>query len=543
MKESILARGQIIALGGEAYRGVRQRFHSLLLQLNIDSIQAALLTSEFSNFYRSLPNGEQLNLNLEKTESCMQIRISWEAKESAYNPNLGRRLHLVEPEQPESGDNSNAILIQLEAEQAIDTIKCQEILDQRSSEELSHEVSTTSNQLKATSKVLSRVQEELNIAADIQRSMLVGESELNLHCAGLDVGALMVPSKEVGGDLYDCIPLGNERYCICVGDVSGKGVPASLTMSICLTLVRSYAETLSSPSEMMERINQRLSHNNESCTFTTLVISILDGITGEFKFCNAGHNPTFIISGTGEIDVIKEVHGPAVGAMPDMSYEETSVQLKPQSSIVMYSDGASEMFSINRERYGFNRMENFLSTTRPSGMPRLVREFMKDLLAFAEGEPPHDDITILAARLLPRPEASQNSSDFQVSNSLESMELVKQQAESFATAHKIKRSVLRKLQVVLDELLSNVIRYGCTHLPESTKIEIQLLRQGHRLLIQLRDPGQPFDPFCAPEPDLSLEAEDRPIGGLGVHMVRKMVSSYRYQYVDNWNQTNLELKI
>ena len=181
MKESILARGQIIALGGEAYRGVRQRFHSLLLQLNIDSIQAALLTSEFSNFYRSLPNGEYLNLNLEKTESSMQIRISWEAKESESNPNLGRRLHLIEPEQLESGDNSNAILIQLDAEETIDTNKCQEILDQRSSEELSHEVSATSDQLKATSKVLSRVQEELNIAADIQRSMLVGESELNLH--------------------------------------------------------------------------------------------------------------------------------------------------------------------------------------------------------------------------------------------------------------------------------------------------------------------------------------------------------------------------
>ena len=123
--------------------------------------------------------------------------------------------------------------------------------------------------------------------------------------------------KEVGGDLYDCIPLWDERYCICVGDVLVQRCSALPTMSICSTLIRSHVETLSSPSEMMERINQRLSHNNESCTFTTLVISILDGITGEFKFCNAGHNPTFIISGTGEIEVIKDVRGPA-GAMSDM---------------------------------------------------------------------------------------------------------------------------------------------------------------------------------------------------------------------------------
>ena len=123
------------------------------------------------------------------------------------------------------------------------------------------------------------------------------------------------------------------------------------------------------------------------------------------------------------------------------------------------------------------------------------------------------------------------------------MELVKQQAEAFAKAHQIKRSIVRKLQVVLDELLSNVIRYGCTHLPESTTIEIKLLRQAHRLLIQLRDPGKPFDPFDVPEPDLSLEAEERPIGGLGVHMVRKIVSSYRYQRLGDWNQTDLEMTI
>lgn len=128
-------------------------------------------------------------------------------------------------------------------------------------------------------------------------------------------------------------------------------------------------------------------------------------------------------------------------------------------------------------------------------------------------------------------------------NSLEGLALVKQQAESFAELHHISRSILRKLQVVLDELLSNVVRYGCVHLPEHTQIEVRLLRQGHRLLIQLRDPGKPFDPFEAPEPDLSLDLEDRPIGGLGVHMVRKIVSSYRYRRVDDWNQTDLEMMI
>ena len=543
MSETVLAQGQIIALGGEAYRGVRQRFHTLLLQLLTDPVKAALLTSEFSNFYRSLPDGQYLNLDVATIETSYQLRISWESRDANHQPELGRRLNLVQHERRESGEVNNVILIQLGTQRNIDNKECQNILDQRSSEELSHEVLTTSDRLQATRKVLNRVQEELNIAADIQRSMLVSERELNQRCLGLDVGALMVPSKEVGGDLYDCIPLGNERYCLCVGDVSGKGVPASLTMSTCLTLVRSYAETLNSPSEMMGRINQRLSHNNESCTFTTLVIGILDGITGELKFCNAGHNPTFILSDSGDIEVIKEVHGPAVGAMEDMVYGETTVQLKGQSSVVMYSDGASEMFSPSRERYGFKRMEEFFGNVEAAGMPRLVRQFMRDLRDFAQSEPPHDDITILATRLLPRSASDLKALNFSMPNSLDGLALVKQQAETFSQLHHISRPILRKLQVVLDELLSNVVRYGCVHLPEHTQIEVRLLRQGHRLLIQLRDPGKPFDPFEAPEPDLSLDLEDRPIGGLGVHMVRKIVSSYRYRRVDDWNQTDLEMMI
>ena len=543
MSEAVLAQGQIIALGGEAYRGVRQRFHTLLLQLLTDPVKAALLTSEFSNFYRSLPDGQYLNLDVATIETSYQLRISWESRDANHQPELGRRLNLVQHERRESGEVNNVILIQLGTQRNIDSKECQNILDQRSSEELSHEVLTTSDRLQATRKVLNRVQEELNIAADIQRSMLVSERELNQRCLGLDVGALMVPSKEVGGDLYDCIPLGNERYCLCVGDVSGKGVPASLTMSTCLTLVRSYAETLNSPSEMMGRINQRLSHNNESCTFTTLVIGILDGITGELKFCNAGHNPTFILSDSGDIEVIKEVHGPAVGAMEDMVYGETTVQLKAQSSVVMYSDGASEMFSPGRERYGFKRMEEFFGNVEAAGMPRLVRQFMRDLRDFAQSEPPHDDITILATRLLPRSASDLKALNFGMPNSLDGLALVKQQAETFSQLHHISRPILRKLQVVLDELLSNVVRYGCVHLPEHTQIEVRLLRQGHRLLIQLRDPGKPFDPFEAPEPDLSLDLEDRPIGGLGVHMVRKIVSSYRYRRVDDWNQTDLEMMI
>ena len=547
MSQIVLAQGKAIVLDGETYRGVRQRFHDLVNELLHSPQQAALLSCDFSNFYRSLDQGEQLEISVVQSEHTTSIQIQWECKQrgSKPNPEIGQRFQFTSQTLSESNHWHNQIETSFFHLGRINGEACQQILDQRTSEELSHEVSKTTSRLLATDNALSRVQEELNIAADIQKSILVSERELNKNSQGLDVGALMVPSKEVGGDLYDCIPIVNGLYCICVGDVSGKGVPASLTMSTCLTLIRAYAESLNSPSEMMGRINQRLSHNNDSCTFTTLVIGILDVITGNFRYCNAGHNPTLVLEGENNVTALKEVHGPAVGVMEDMSYGETSIQIQPGSSVVMYSDGASEMFAPSRERYGLERMQAFFAKVEPVGMPRLVRGFMRDLRDFAGTEPPHDDITILAINLLPRMQEGDDNRLLHISmqNRLDELSRVKQTVLDYADNHHIKKSTVRKLQVVLDELLSNIVRYGCDHLSADIHIEIKLLKQGHNLLIQLRDPGKPFDPFHAPEPELDLDVDDRPIGGLGIHLVKKTVSAFRYQRLDDWNQTDLEMTI
>jgi sigma-B regulation protein RsbU (phosphoserine phosphatase) len=443
----------------------------------------------------------------------------------------------------EGGGWVSSVEIPLNSKKPVVVERCQEILNQRSREELSHEVSTTSTRLKATRKALYRVQEELSIAAEIQRSMLLTEREINKLCLGVDVGAMMLPSKEVGGDLYDCIPLGNQRFCLCLGDVSGKGVPASLTMSTCLTLVRSYAETLEAPSKMMERINQRLSHNNEKCTFTTLVIGILDGITGAFQYCNAGHNPTFLIPEVGTVELLRGVHGPPVGAMDGVEYKEEEIQLSPGTVIVMYSDGASEMFAPSRERYGMKRMDEFLRCCPHEGMPRLVREFMYNLKQFGGDEPQHDDITLLATRLLPRPQERPggNSLRLQVPNRFDGLSTLKAEVDSFSERAHISKSIRRKLQVVLDELVSNIVRYGFKDLSETDPIHLSISRQGHRIIIRLRDSGRPFNPFDVNEPQLDLPLEDRTIGGLGLHLVRSIVASYRYRRLDVWNQVDLEM--
>lgn len=539
MTETVLARTDVVVLSGEAYRGARQRFYHLILELLAEPITAALLTSQFSDFYRGLAEGDRFEFQLISDESRLLLRLLLEhdGQKVEQLPRLGRRMQLGPTTCLARGRWMTEIQIVLPTVVKVDAARCQDILDQRSSEELSHEV-------VSTSEVLNRVREELSIAADIQRSFLVSERDLNRLSDGLDLGALMVPSKEIGGDLYDCVPLEAGRYLICVGDVSGKGVPAALTMSTCLTLVRSYCEVIDSPSAIMRRVNHRLCHNNSGCAFTTLFLAVLDLRSGELRYCNGGHNPSLLMRSSGGIQRLSDVHGPALGVAADVDYGETRLTLNEGETLVVYSDGASEMFNADHRRYGLERMETFFSEVDVSSCSRLIRQFMRSLRDFAGGEPQHDDITLLAIRRLRKPCSSPVEDGFLIAlpNRLDSLDQVKSQLEAFATRHQLPRSLIRKLQVVCDELLSNVLRHGCNHLPEDASVELCLGLSGDCLRFSLRDPGRPFNPLDVPEPDLSLALEDRPIGGLGLHLVRNIARNCSYERSDNTNVLSFEIE-
>ena len=257
------------------------------------------------------------------------------------------------------------------------------------------EIAARTEELRHANKALRK---DVTIAAGIQQGMLIGEREVNAITPGLDVGVLIAPSKEVAGDLYDCIRIDARRWCICVGDVSGKGVPAALLMSTCLSLLRAYSETMDSPAAIMHRINQHLTHNNDSCAFTTMLIAILDGVSGELRWCNAGHNPPLLVRSKENVTVLSRVHGPALGAVEAVYYSEAREQLNINDTLFLYSDGASEMFNTQRQRYGMAQMVDFLAKAPSQSAPRLVRSMLRSLKHFANGEPQHDDITMMALR-------------------------------------------------------------------------------------------------------------------------------------------------
>lgn len=410
------------------------------------------------------------------------------------------------------------------------------------------ELSSQVVQAMEAERLATRLQEELSLADGIQRRMLCDADEVNQQTQNLDVSALMLTSKEVGGDLYDWIPMGGHRYCFCIGDVSGKGVPAALLMSTCLSLLRAYVEVFDSPSAIMRRINQRLCHNNGACSFTTLLIGIIDARSGEFSYCNAGHNPSLIQRSDGRVDVLKTVHGPALGVLEGATYGENQATLGPDDRLLAYTDGANETFNRNNERYGLHRLIEFTTDNITHTSAQFLDALTSELKTFSNGEPSHDDTTLLSIRRAethsPK-EKTLSGGDLclNLSNDLSAIRDAGSSIKGFCEAHQIPAPAYRRLMVVIDDLVNNTINYGCKKLGDRAFIQLTLSHSGKNITVNLIDNGLPFNPLEMAAPNITESADERQIGGLGIHLMRSLTAAGRYNRKGGRNHMTLELQI
>lgn len=437
-------------------------------------------------------------------------------------------------------------LIAIAVRDAQSRLQRQRLLEQQNVE-LEQQVQLRTAELQ---RVNAMLEDDLQLAARIQRDLLISERQLNLLTPHLDLGVVLAASREVAGDLYDCIPLSGDRYLLAVGDVSGKGMPAALLMSTCLSLLRAYAELHDSPAVIMQRLNQRLCLNNPTCAFTSLFIAVLDGRSGELRYCNAGHNPCLIKRQDSSIETLRTVHGPALGVAPEISYSDSQLLLMENDSLIAYSDGASEMFSPDNRRFGLDRMRTFFQNSPHTSSHRQVRLFMRELRDFADGEPQHDDITVLIVqRQRPADQGNGTGSAEPARRGLQltlhgadaGLRQLRSAVAAYCQREQIPQRLQRHLKVVVDELVSNLLLHAHAQGGRELLIEVELDRRGEGLQLRLRDNGQPFNPLDAPAPDLDSEIEDRPIGGLGLHLVRQLSAILSYSRIDNANVVTLEL--
>lgn len=408
-------------------------------------------------------------------------------------------------------------------------------------EEIEAEIIRRSEQLRQAN---AQLHEELNRAATLQSAMLMQPQEMGGISEALDAAVRLVPSKEVAGDLYDAIPMGSHRVCFCIGDVSGKGLPAALLMSTCLSLLRTYVELLDSPAEIMQRINHHLCEANDDCAFTTLWIAVYHARSGDLWYCNAGHNPALICRSNTQLEPMSDVHGPALGVSETAVYGETLVSLNEGDLVLAYTDGANETFNPKRERYGIERLSETIRQSASLKSDDLLDTLLNALKRFAEGEPAHDDTTLLAFRHLQgqhNTSGDSNNLTLKVRNDLTEVANVIDEVKRYGRDHSLPTQQLRKLLVIIDELLNNIIAYGCKHLGDDADIGLQLMQRNDRLVLVLNDNGIAFDPIARQSPDIASDSDERRIGGLGIHLVRNLTSASRYRRENNVNWLTLEL--
>ena len=237
---------------------------------------------------------------------------------------------------------------------------------------------------------------DLEQAAEIQRGLLPARAP---RIRNLDIAGHNAPCRTVGGDYYDFFPYGESRVAMVLGDVSGKGMPASLLMMGLQARVQVLIEEPKNLADVMTRLNRITSTNCPVNRFITFFICLLDGETGDLTFCNAGHNPPMIVRASGGREQLKG-GGPVLGILPTIEYSDHKVKLEPGDCLVIYSDGVTEAADTHGEEFETDRLCETVARHRTEPSAMIVQQVNQRVAEFRGGAPQSDDITLIVARLL-----------------------------------------------------------------------------------------------------------------------------------------------
>ena len=240
-----------------------------------------------------------------------------------------------------------------------------------------------------------RIESELRIARDIQMSMV---PSVFPEREGLDMFAQMTPAKEVGGDMYGYVLLGDKLY-FAVGDVSGKGVPASLFMAQATRLFRTLAAQGMMPAEICTRMNNALNEDNEQGMFVTMFLGLLDLQTGHLNFCNAGHNPPIIGGGDNQGDFLEMQPNAPIGLFPDLEYEGEEIESVKGRALFIYTDGLNEAENPQQEQFGDERLLSILRDTHFDSAQQVIESLKEEIENHRKGAEPNDDLTMMCIRV------------------------------------------------------------------------------------------------------------------------------------------------
>lgn len=409
-----------------------------------------------------------------------------------------------------------------------------ETVDVRSNVEfasLSDDINSTVDTLKRyISEAAARIDKELEYAKQIQHSVLPHKFPEE---DSYEICAQMIAAKEVGGDFYDFYKLNEENVAFLVADVSGKGIPAAMFMMTAKTIIKDLAERGLGVNEIFTIANEKLCENNESGMFVTAWMGILNTTTGKLTFANAGHNPPLLYK-DGKYEYLKSRAGLVLAGMEGIRYRLNELQLNKGDKIFLYTDGVTEATDAHNELYGEDRLLTFMNGSASFTATQLLPELKGSIDEFVGDAPQFDDITMLIMEYKGT-EGDKNVISKNYPASVDALPEVLGFVEQTLEGYDCSMKVSMALTVAIEEIFVNIAKYAYGGGEGEVRFDIGFDEQTRKITFETFDSGMPFNPLGRPDPDVTLSADERGIGGLGIYITKKTMDEVSYRYENGQN--------
>ena len=397
----------------------------------------------------------------------------------------------------------------------------------------------------------SVAENELRMASSIQDAMLPSTFPPYPDRHEFDIFASMSPAKEVGGDFYDFFLIDDDHLALVIADVSGKGVPAALYMMVCKSLIKSQTIALGSDgctSRILCNVNDQLSENNTLNMFVTVWLGIVTISTGEVIYSNAGHEYPVFKRGKEPFSVLKEKHSPPLGCMEGIRYKEQKTKLDPGDIVFLYTDGVAEATNRDNELFGLDRILASLNDTSRGDRSAVDIDFdmRYSVDLFVKGAPQFDDLTMLTFKYYGGETMNTDNSSYDeltVKADVNNLDKVQGFIDERLEAAGCSMKAQTQIGVAVEEIYVNICHYAYKDKGGEGDATIKMKISDGVSEIVFEDSGIQYDPLANEEPDITLSAEERKIGGLGVFITKKTMDEVLYEYKDGKNILTLRKKI
>lgn len=398
--------------------------------------------------------------------------------------------------------------------------------------------STVSTLKKYIAEAAARIDKELEYAKQIQLSALPSDFP---DTEDYSVFAQMIAAKEVGGDFYDFYSFDDNTVFFLAADVSGKGIPAAMFMMKAKTIIKDLSERGLSVNEIFTLANEKLCENNESDMFVTAWIGKFDLSTGKLTFTNAGHNPPLIVHADGECEYLKSRPGFVLAGMEGILYRENEITLNKGDRILLYTDGVTEATDINEALYGEDRLLSYINKNKNLKAEELLLGLKKDIDLFVGEAPQFDDITMLVFDYKKKEGTPVKEKIFSATK--DSLSEVIAFTEECLESYNCPMKNSMAICVAVEEIFINIANYAYSDGNGNASLSFGFDENERLLTLVLKDNGTPFNPLERAEPDITLSADDREIGGLGIFITKKTMDTVYYSYENGQNILTMTKKI